>query len=144
MFSKQDYEAWTNPCIADGYSSTGSNSLVDREEAYQKVGHSVFGVKNFVSSLNFTQISQIFFSLSFPLSLQYSLYSQIKLTIGAVKEDLNSHDKINTSNYEAFDYFNANSYTFLPDKPTVSFHSQDFILIVAKKILHIPETRYIQ
>jgi hypothetical protein len=42
MFSKQDYEAWTNPCTADGYASTGSNSLVDREEAYQKV--SPFGV----------------------------------------------------------------------------------------------------
>lgn len=49
MFSKQDYEAWTNPCGANGESKGGSNSL-NAKEAYQKVsGCSVFGVKSFMS-----------------------------------------------------------------------------------------------
>lgn len=62
------------------------------------------------------------FSLSsFSLSSQYSLFSQIKLTVDTVKEELKNNDKINTTNYEAFDYFNANDYEFLPTKPTVSF-----------------------
>lgn len=39
MFSKKDFEAWTNPCVADGYVTENGNAphIVDRTEAYKKV-----------------------------------------------------------------------------------------------------------
>lgn len=37
MFSKKDFEAWTNPCSSDGFATNGVLVHVDRMEAYKKV-----------------------------------------------------------------------------------------------------------
>lgn len=129
MFSKKDYEAWINPCSSDGIANGVHDILahVDRAEAYQKVSVSVRCEKNDINwQKKSSQITELFLSLSLPLSLQFSLFSQIKLSVETVKVELKNSDKINTTNYEAFDFFNAPDYEFLPTKPTVSFSFMTF------------------
>ena len=130
MFSKKDYEAWINPCSSDGIANGVHDILahVDRAEAYQKVSLSVRCEKKRCKMLH--KITELSLSLSLPLSLQYSLFSQIKLSVETVKVELKNRDKINTTNYEAFDFFNAPDYEFLPTKPTVSFSFMTFFFYI--------------
>jgi hypothetical protein len=76
-----------------------------------------FSPHNFQLTFLFFRSSSLSLLLS---STQYSLYSQVELNVGDLKNALISNDKINVTNYEAWDEFNAQYYEFLPKHPTVS------------------------
>ncbi|KAL7030512.1 hypothetical protein ACKWTF_006689 [Chironomus riparius] len=57
-----------------------------------------------------------------------SLFSQIKLTAEIIEIDLRDNERINSTNYKAWETFNAHNYKFIPEKPTGNHRQWHFDL----------------
>ncbi|XP_070494696.1 uncharacterized protein [Chironomus tepperi] len=55
-------------------------------------------------------------------------FEEIRLTASYIDVDLRDNEKINTTNYKAWDEFNARDYEFLPQKPTGNHRQWHFDL----------------